>query len=88
MVIPPTICPRSRSLPAKVDEYLLKDEYGSRTAEHGEWLAAKEAEDAAGQRMRQKGLEDALLPVCDVPQKTAESNGLKAGESERQNATD
>ena len=65
------------SLPAKVDEYLLKDEYGSRTPEHRERLAAKEAEDAPGEGVRQEGLQDALLPVRDVAEKTAESDGLR-----------
>ena len=39
--------------------------------------AAKEAEDAPGEGVRQEGLQDALLPVSDVPEKTAESDGLR-----------
>ena len=64
---------------AEVNEDLLEDEDGPGAAEDGEGLASEEAEDAAGDAVAEKRLEDALLAAGDVAQKAAECDGLGDG---------
>ena len=64
---------------AEVNEDLLEDKDGSGAAEDGERLASEEAEDAAGDAVAEKRLQDALLATGDVAQKAAERDGLGDG---------
>ena len=64
---------------AEVNEDLLEDKDRPGAAEDGEGLSSEEAEDAAGDAVAEKRLEDALLAAGDVAQKAAECDGLGDG---------